>query len=309
MQICSNLPNNIRAFPVALNPAFPINAPYLNRLHYSRSHPADHLHYHFTWEIGLCMEGSGIFYIGNRVWRYSAGDVSIIAPEVVHIAQSDPEAISGWQFLDIDIDSMVSPFSSMMEGIPGSPYSGIVHAEELPALAPLVLGILEELRLKDPFMEPSVRLKVGELAVSLHRLTETHSAHFPMIPAQLAEIAPAVLFIANHYQEDITLEALASMCRKSVSSFRRDFRNNMNTSPFEYLYHVRVTAAVNLLSTTSLPIQEIAAAVGYQSLSSFNRHFKRIAGKMPKEMRKIRVADRQPVSSGTELIKMDHVLG
>lgn len=79
---------------------------------------------------------------------------------------------------------------------------------------------------------------------------------------------------------------LSQMCSKSISSFRRDFHKYMNTSPFEYLYHVRITVAINLLCTSNLPVQEIAASVGYQSLSSFNRHFRRITGKMPKEIRR-----------------------
>ena len=286
MQICSNAPNNVQAFPVSLDPDFPINAPYLNRLHYSRSHPADHLHYHFTWEIGLCMEGSGIFYIGNRVWRYSAGDVSIIAPEVVHIAQSDAEAISGWKFLDIDLSRMTAPIACQIGLPPLERYSGIVRPEDMPVLAPLLLNILDELRLGDPLMVQSVRLKVAELYLCLIRLNANHSAHFQMIPSDLAGIAPAVLFIVNHYQENITLEILSQMCSKSVSSFRRDFHKYMNTSPLEYLYHVRITAAVNLLCTSNLPVQEIAESVGYQSLSSFNRHFRRITGKMPKEIRR-----------------------
>lgn len=234
------------------------------------------------------MEGSGIFYIGNRVWRYSAGDVSIIAPEVVHIAQSDPEAISGWKFLDIDLEEMTAPIAKHLDLPPLGRYSGIVRPEDMPALGPMLLSILDELRLKDSLMEQSVRLKITELYLGLVRLNNSHSAHFQMIPRDLTGIAPAVLFIANHYQENITLDILSQMCNKSISSFRRDFHKYMNTSPFEYLYHVRITVAANMLCTSTLPIQEIAAAVGYQSLSSFNRHFRRIMGKMPRELRNLK---------------------
>ena len=60
----------------------------------------------------------------------------------------------------------------------------------------------------------------------------------------------------------------------------------MHTSPLEYLYHVRVKAAINLLKTTELPITEVASRVGYQTLSSFNRHFRRIAGASPRDCRR-----------------------
>ena len=287
VQICpdesADRPTHIRLVDIRPDPEFPINAPYLNRLHYSRSHPADYLHYHHTMEIGLCMEGSGIFYIGSRVYRYEAGDVSVIAPEVAHIAQSDSNAISGWQFLDIDLPGMTETL--LAGALPKEcGYSGVVRKIEQPALAPLVHAILEELRYTGPDTRQMVRLMVGEMALIIRRLSTSHRTQV-FFPDTMNEVAPAVLYIVNHYQEPMTLEQLAAMCSASVSSFRRQFEHNMNTSPFEYLYHVRIQAAVNLLRTTGLPVSEIASRVGYPTLSSFNRHFRRIMGSSPRELR------------------------
>ena len=52
--------------------------------------------------------------------------------------------------------------------------------------------------------------------------------------------------------------------------------------------HVRIKAAINLLQTTRLPVSDIDSRVGYQSLSSFNRHFLRIAGTSPLNYRRQR---------------------
>lgn len=285
MQICPSLRTSIRAMPIELSADFPIHAPYLNRLHYSRQHPADHLHYHLSWEIGICLEGSGIFYIGSRVYRYARGDVSVIAPGVVHIAQSDPERISGWKFLDIDLRRMLAVFPDSFSALADSAFSGMVTPEQLPDLAPLVMLILDELAADAPFGRELIRLKVAELGILLHRLAGPRLA--PSAPPDcLDAVSPAVLYIVNHYQEEINLSQLAAMCAQSVSSFRRCFQRAMRTSPLEYLYHVRIKAATNLLKATSLPITEVAARVGYQSLSSFNRHFLRITGISPRQCRK-----------------------
>ncbi|MBQ8654037.1 MAG: helix-turn-helix transcriptional regulator [Clostridia bacterium] len=287
MQMCPNLPSAVRAMPIALDPAFPIHAPYIERLHYSRQHQADHLHYHHSWEIGVCLQGSGIFFIGSRVYHYTAGDVSVIAPEVVHIAQSDPEQISGWKFLDIDLAGMLSGMPEECAELAGCTYTGVLRPEEHPLIAPLVMLILEELRYARPHSQALIRLKVAELALHLDRL-KNHRGSLPALPDTLDEISPAVLYIVNHYQENLTLAQLAAMCSKSVSSFRRSFSQAMHTTPFEYLYHVRIKAAINLLQTTRLPVSDIASRVGYQSLSSFNRHFLRIAGTSPLNYRRQR---------------------
>lgn len=287
MQISSNWRESVRAMPIALNPDFPVHAPYLDRLHYSKAHPADYLHYHLSWEIGICFQGSGIFYIGNHVHHYAAGDVSVIAPGVVHIAQSDAERISGWKFLDFDLAKMLAVVSFEHAPLADNTFSGIVHSYEMPALAPLVLQILDELRFSRPFGRELIGFKIAEMAVLLSRLTGP-VAVVPVLADSLSEISPAVLHIVNHYHEDITLPQLAAMCLKSVSSFRRAFERSMSTSPFEYLYNVRIKAAVNLLHMSSLPVAEIANRVGYRTLSSFNRHFKRITGMPPIAYRKMK---------------------
>ena len=285
MQICPKLQGSIRAMPIQLDEHFPIHAPYLDRLHYSRPHPADHMHYHLTTEIGVCLQGSGIFYIGTRVYRYQRGDVSVIAPNVVHIAQSDPESISGWKFLDVDLEKMLLGLSPEYQSLGQSAFSGIIHPEQLPGMAPLVQSILEELKEKSDWGQQLVRLKVGELCVMLRRMLQNR-APLTVLPSLMNEISTAVLYIANHYQEPITLQQLADMCAISCTSFRRIFERTMHTSPLEYLYHVRVKAAINLLKTTELPITEVASRVGYQTLSSFNRHFRRIAGASPRDCRR-----------------------
>ena len=86
--------------------------------------------------------------------------------------------------------------------------------------------------------------------------------------------------------KDLSQEQLAALCSRSVTSFRRCFERATGKSPFEYLYEVRIKAAVNLLKGSDMPVAEIAGRVGYPTLSSFNRHFRRITGRTPSEMRK-----------------------
>ena len=284
MQICSTVPSSVIVMPIALDPALPVHAPYLDRLHYSRQRPAEHMHYHFSWELGICRQGSGIFYIGSRVFRYTSGDVSVIAPGVVHIAQSDAEDISGWQFVDIDLAAVLGQISPEYARLGDSNYSGIIRQPHNGSFRLIVGDILNELRDPGPDSADLIRLRAAELAIRLRRLADHPVSRF-ILPDNMNEISPAVLYIVNHYQEDVTLDRLAEMCMMSVSTFRRAFLHTMRTTPFEYLYHVRIQTAANLLRTTSLSVTEIATRVGYRTLSSFNRHFRRIMKTSPREMR------------------------
>ena len=63
-------------------------------------------------------------------------------------------------------------------------------------------------------------------------------------------------------------------------------------TPTEYVHCIRITAAASLLRTTARPITEIAFAVGYDSLSSFGRHFLSLHGCTPTEYRRAGAPDR-----------------
>ena len=182
-------------------------------------------------------------------------------------------------------EKMLAGLSPDYQSLGHSTFSGIVRPEQLPGLAPLVQSVLEELKEQPAWNRQLVGLKVGELCVMLRRMLQ-NTTPLMVVPSLMNEISPAVLYIVNHYQEPITLQQLAAMCAISCTSFRRKFERTMHTSPLEYLYHVRVKAATNLLKTTELPITEVASRVGYQTLSSFNRHFRRIAGVSPRDCRR-----------------------
>lgn len=99
------------------------------------------------------------------------------------------------------------------------------------------------------------------------------------------QIMFAINYIAQYYNKDITIGELAKCCNMSVSNFRKQFKESVGTSPLEYLNNLRISVAHHLLCTTEQPILTISEDVGFRSLSSFNRLFKRIYGFSPRQAR------------------------
>jgi len=265
--------------PISLDPDFPFHAPMGDRLHSPLSQP-ECMHYHDTLELGLCRKGSGLFYIGGSVHSFSAGDVSVIAPGVAHIAQSAGDDMSGWQFIDLDPAALLGPECRTLVDEAGR-FSGILHEDS--GVRPLVVRLIEAYRARKPFCRESVRWLAGLILTELADRSAPVGASAPDV---VGEVSAAVVYISMHYDEPLTIEHLASLCSRSVTSFRRLFERATGRPPFEYLYEVRVKAAVNLLKGSDMPVSEIAGRVGYPTLSSFNRHFRRITGQTPSQMRK-----------------------
>ena len=60
----------------------------------------------------------------------------------------------------------------------------------------------------------------------------------------------------------------------------------MGVSPFQYLINIRIAHAKHLLSTSDMPIAQIATECGYDDPVYFSQVFKRITEFSPKEYRK-----------------------
>ena len=93
-------------------------------------------------------------------------------------------------------------------------------------------------------------------------------------------------FVENNYMEKITIEDVAKEVNLSQSHFMKYFKNTMGTSFIDYLNEYRLTMASRLLISSDSSILDIAAEVGFDNLSYFNRSFKKRFQQTPREYRK-----------------------
>lgn len=92
-------------------------------------------------------------------------------------------------------------------------------------------------------------------------------------------------YIGQNYREDISLQKVASIVNMSATYFSEKFKQATGLNFVDYVARTRVEKARNLLQNPNFRISEVAFEVGFQSLSQFNRTFKKITGKTPKAFR------------------------
>lgn len=106
--------------------------------------------------------------------------------------------------------------------------------------------------------------------------------------------SPVVLaqnYIAAHFAEPITVEDIARASAVSTSYLTRLFRQQMETSPHDYLLRYRITRAKQLLMETDEPIGAIARQVGFTSESNFSYRFSRVCDITPRGYRNLARSD------------------
>lgn len=94
-------------------------------------------------------------------------------------------------------------------------------------------------------------------------------------------VAKARAFIAEHYSDELSLGEIARVVNMSTFYFCKAFRKATGMTFTDYLARVRVEKVKNLLMNPQKRVSEAAYAAGFQSLSQFNRVFRRIAGESP----------------------------
>lgn len=93
-------------------------------------------------------------------------------------------------------------------------------------------------------------------------------------------------YVENNYADKISIADIADVAGFSESHFMRYFKETMGTSFVDYLNDYRLTMAARLLQSSDSSVLSISGEVGFESLSYFNRAFKKHYGMTPLQYRK-----------------------
>jgi AraC-like DNA-binding protein len=99
--------------------------------------------------------------------------------------------------------------------------------------------------------------------------------------AESPAISRARAFIAEKHAEELSLTEVAQSVNMSAFYFCKSFKKATGMTFTEYLARVRVEKVKNILLNPHKRVSEAAYEAGFQSLSQFNRVFRRIAGESP----------------------------
>ena len=276
---------------LTLDPAFPL----LVVLDGHRDDtPITQLHVHDAVEIGYCIEGSGTFYVGNKILPFRQGDFTVITDREFHRCRSSVGSLSRWVWFFLDparllVPHVTSNLAWQTDRFSGSHFQNVLSPESYPSLANYVSLLVNEARHGDEYRASNLRSLFLLLIQELHR-------QFPPPPtdrppgdpnaSNLARIAPALDLLAGHFHRPLTVGELADACHMSLRSFQVHFSLLMGTTPQLYLRDSRVHAAAAMLIDPGKSITDIALKCGFNSLSSFNRAFRKVYDTNPRDFRK-----------------------
>ena len=256
--------------------------------------PSVPLHWHNDMELIVIKHGSAKVTLNLTPHQLSAGDILVVLPENLHsidCAIGDrleyeniifhPQILLSKQTDTCSTDY----FSPLMDGTltvpvlyqPGDPYYGEISA--------CVDANDEISKTNPPAYQLFIKSQLFMLFYILFNKCRSRNAQKKDYKS-LEKMKLILKFVENNYMEKITIEDVAKEVSLSQSHFMKYFKNTMGTSFIDYLNEYRLTMASRLLISSDSSVLDIAAEVGFDNLSYFNRSFKKRFQQTPREYRK-----------------------
>ncbi len=266
------------------------------------------LHWHAATEIIMPLRKDYSLNIQNKDVYLSPGDILWIAPGILHtIDEPEPD---GERLIILFDPTIMNQFKELSTVFPFLSPSYLVTKESFPeshvkmqecltqmlqleyADSPLknVLIYAELIRLASHLGNAVMeRLNIAgrDAAIKLREKEELSSEEETAAQQHLSTIYESLEFIREHSREDITLDQLADEASFSKFYYSRLFKSFTGMSFIDYLNSCRISDAEMLLSDPEASITEVAMKAGFNSISTFNRVFKKYKNCTPSEFKQI----------------------
>jgi AraC-like DNA-binding protein/mannose-6-phosphate isomerase-like protein (cupin superfamily) len=250
-------------------------------------------HIHGQYELYYLFSGERQYFIKDRTYPIQAGDLVLIPSNELH-KTSDTGVPNHARIVLYYNERYFDNFSKEEAALLRSPFLGsrrvlrLTHQERL-RFEQLLYGLLQEVQEQSAGHELPIRHAVAEalLFAARHMINskpEPNEGSSPPSPAasKAMEIAS---YIAEHHREPLTLDELSRQFHLSTSYLSRTFKKYTGFGLTEYIGITRVKEAQLQLRETDERVTEIAADVGFESLSQFERVFKTHVRLSPRDYR------------------------
>jgi AraC-like DNA-binding protein len=252
-------------------------------------------HAHAPYELHLIVSTHGKVFVGDHIGQYQPGQLILTGPYIPHnwvtnkdepgpVALRDMVIVFSHQSMDYMLQGFreVQELMSMLE----LSQSGVEFVDFDLSKAIELFSKVRDTSGMERFL--AFMKLMSELKSWPHKRTlSTAKLTSPMTSSAANKINQVVQYIADHYQENLSLSKMSSMINMSESAFSRHFAKSTGNKFVEFVNRVRIGRACIQLAETSDHISAICFDVGFNNITNFNRHFVKLKGKTPGEYRRI----------------------
>lgn len=238
----------------------------------------DDYHVHFI------LNGKGTLEIGGASYSLGRGQIFVIPPDIETYYYADPK--DPWHYTWVSFGGSKAGAYLEKAGITADHpiRDTYIQPEDFLAYTEKILDH-HELTIANELTRTALLYEILALLVRSQNQNQIQQRQ-KMVPDYAPELYVnyALEYIRNNYTH-ARVQDIASYIGITRSYLSRIFKQQLNTSPQEYILTYRMEQGRRLLCTTGLSIQEVAARIGYEDPLTFSKIFKQAFGLSPKHYR------------------------
>lgn len=252
-----------------------------------QGHQYDQMHYHPEYQISLIVEGHGACTIGEYNDRFAPGNVYVIGSNVPHVFDNSDAHVISVFFKDTTFGGyffQLPEMAAVKHFLEEASQSFKLNHSLAHRIEPLMLE-LNKLGGATRIIRLLEILNYIALSSEKRVLSQTIADSSYSYTALYRRMKKVFRYLADNFDKEISLDDAASSVHLSRYAFSRYFKKITNKSFVNYLNELRVKAACRFLLRSDYTITQIGYLCGFNNLSNFNRHFKKLMNCTPSEYR------------------------
>lgn len=248
-------------------------------------------------ELVIVLSGKAVHIVDNEKFLIEKGDVFVIGADTEH-GYDEPQDFRICNIMFRDSFLHLPEFDIAEEAgfhalfVLEPKYSKETHftshlrlnASDFHEVSEILKQLYTEYHQHSAGRKVMVKVNFLRLVVTLSRLYDTKKIESS---TGIVKLAPAFAYIEKNYQNSLSVAELAQMVGYSQRQFIRLFKKATGDLPLEYITHLRMQYARELLKNSELSITEIAMQCGYTDSNYFSKLFHKNHGVTPKDFRKV----------------------
>ncbi|MGN7381587.1 L-rhamnose operon regulatory protein rhaS [Chlamydia abortus] len=250
------------------------------------------MHHHDYVELLYVVEGSGIEIINGKKHTLQPGTASFLLPHHIHEIQGNPASPLRVYCCMFDISVLFgSRFDFELVGRllrSGVDLPSFVDFknEQIEQMNSIFSSIVREYTGSNFGKFTFIRVKLLEALLQFARELQP-AAQDEFRPAHDSQkrLENVIQYIHTHYAEKLTLETLSKKFNLSPPYISQGLKKLCGEGFVDYMHKIRIGSALSLLSSTDMPVADVAVEVGFDSYRSFTRVFRKLRGMTPSQYR------------------------
>jgi AraC-like DNA-binding protein len=255
-------------------------------------------HYHPELELHYVIKGEGVRFIGDNISNFSPGEITLLGEALPHCWRCKDEyflADSGLKVEVIVIHFLPDCLGKYLLNLPETyllpklfekAKSGmVIKGEAREKLAGLMRQAVEATNLERIIVLLSI-LKILAETEEFAPIILSHSEFHQSNESDTIRLNKVCSYTLANYKQEISLEKIAAIGNLSVTSFCRYFKLMTKKTYFDFLTEIRISHACRFLIEDKLPTEVLCFECGYNNISNFYRHFKRVTNMTPLEYKR-----------------------